>query len=200
MRYAAWLVSLKQPTSACIICLAKTPGECRPDSQTKRCTHWRFISTPCSRHATRTLSMNWRRPDRRSLTARLRHVSYAAAIHEQQTHSRRRIYPPKETPATLDILQLSVETDAGLALERGRDRLLQGAVTKGVWYRGHYLHDGAVASPGGDVRPGPPERKPRTGRMDPARSTDSCDSRVTSSVWILPNDERKALIAFLKSL
>ena len=50
-------------------------------------------------------------------------------------------------PATLDVLPLSVWTDPGLALAtRKGTGYYKVPSLKGVWYRGHYLHDGAAAS------------------------------------------------------
>jgi len=55
--------------------------------------------------------------------------------------------PPKDRPASLDILPLSVQTDPGLALAtRKGTGYYKVPSLKGVWYRGHYLHDGSVAS------------------------------------------------------
>ena len=55
--------------------------------------------------------------------------------------------PPKDAPATLDILRFSVGTDPSLALAtRKGTGYYKVPSLKGVWYRGHYLHDGAVAS------------------------------------------------------
>jgi len=55
--------------------------------------------------------------------------------------------PPKDRPATLDVLPVSVGTDPGLALAtRKGTGYYKVPSLKGVWYRGHYLHDGSVAS------------------------------------------------------
>lgn len=55
--------------------------------------------------------------------------------------------PPKDAPATLDILPISVGTDTGLALgTRKGTGYYKIPSLKGVWYRGHYLHDGSAAS------------------------------------------------------
>jgi hypothetical protein len=55
--------------------------------------------------------------------------------------------PPKNLPATLDVLPVSVGTDPGLALNtRKGTGYYKVPSLKGVWYRGHYLHDGSVAS------------------------------------------------------
>jgi hypothetical protein len=54
---------------------------------------------------------------------------------------------PKDVPPTLDILPVSVGTDSGLALQtRKGTGYYKVPSLKGVWYRGHYLHDGSVAS------------------------------------------------------
>jgi mono/diheme cytochrome c family protein len=55
--------------------------------------------------------------------------------------------PPKDTSASPDILPVLVGTDPGLALKtRKGTGYYKVPSLKGVWYRGHYLHDGAVAS------------------------------------------------------
>jgi hypothetical protein len=55
--------------------------------------------------------------------------------------------PPGGAPASLDVLAVSVGTDPGLALEtRKGTGYYKVPSLKGVWYRGHYLHEGAVAS------------------------------------------------------
>lgn len=54
---------------------------------------------------------------------------------------------PKDAPTTLDILPVSVGTDPALALKtRKGTGYYKVPSLKGVWYRGHYLHDGSVAS------------------------------------------------------
>jgi len=55
--------------------------------------------------------------------------------------------PPEDAPKTLDILPISVGTDPGLALKtRKGTGYYKVPSLEGVWYRGHYLHDGSVAS------------------------------------------------------
>jgi len=55
--------------------------------------------------------------------------------------------PPKDNPASLDVLPVSVGTDPGLALAtRKGTGYYKVPSLKGVWYRGHYLHDGPAAS------------------------------------------------------
>jgi hypothetical protein len=55
--------------------------------------------------------------------------------------------PPNDKPATLDVLAISVHTDPSLALRtRKGTGYYKVPSLKAVWYRGHYLHDGSVAS------------------------------------------------------
>jgi len=55
--------------------------------------------------------------------------------------------PPKGLPEALDVLNVSVGTDPGLALNtRKGTGFYKVPSLKGIWYRGHYLHDGSVAS------------------------------------------------------
>jgi hypothetical protein len=55
--------------------------------------------------------------------------------------------PPKDKPASIDILPVSAGTDPGLALStRKGTGYYKVPSLKGVWYRGHYLHDGSVAT------------------------------------------------------
>ena len=55
--------------------------------------------------------------------------------------------PAKNIPASLDILPISVGTDPGLALAtRKGTGYYKVPSLKGLWYRGHYLHDGSVSS------------------------------------------------------
>jgi hypothetical protein len=55
--------------------------------------------------------------------------------------------PPANLPKTLDVLRVSVGTDHGLALEtRKGTGYYKIPSLKGVWYRGRYLHHGAVAT------------------------------------------------------
>jgi hypothetical protein len=74
----------------------------------------------------------------------------------------------------LDVLPVSVGTDPGLALRtRKGTGFYKVPSLRGVWYRGHYLHDGSVASleemfdpdrlkdthtPGGFTPPDQPQR------------------------------------------
>src|SRR5262249_98666 len=107
---------------------------------------------------------------------------------------------PKNKPGSLDILPISVGTDPGLALRtRKGTGYYKVPSLKGVWYRGHYLHDGSVASleemfdpdrlrdthkPGGWSPPGAQSRAIKGHRFG----------------LDLSGAEREALIAFLKTL
>jgi len=55
--------------------------------------------------------------------------------------------PASGVPESSDVLPVSVGTDPGLALRtRKGTGYYKVPSLKGAWYRGHYLHDGAVAS------------------------------------------------------
>ena len=108
--------------------------------------------------------------------------------------------PPKDSPASLDILRISVGTDPGLALEtRKGTGYYKVPSLKGVWYRGHYLHDGSAAS--------------LEEMFDPDRLKDTHEPGGWSPPGVktraikghefglkMPAEERQALIAFLKTL
>ena len=108
--------------------------------------------------------------------------------------------PPPNLPRTLDVMPVSVGTDPGLALStRKGTGFYKVPSLKGVWYRGHYLHDGSVASleemfdpgrlsethkPGGFTPPGKPQR-----------AIPGHEFGLKLSL-----EERKQLIAFLRTL
>lgn len=108
--------------------------------------------------------------------------------------------PPQNPPSTLDVLPVSVGTDPALALKtRKGTGYYKVPSLKGIWYRGHYLHDGSVASleemfdpdrlsathvPGGYTPPDKPQRSIK-GHEFGLR---------------LKPEERKQLIAFLRTL
>jgi len=55
--------------------------------------------------------------------------------------------PPKDKPTNLDVLPISVGTEPNLAMKtRKGTGYYKVPSLKGLWYRGHYLHDGSVAS------------------------------------------------------
>jgi len=108
--------------------------------------------------------------------------------------------PSKDVPPTLDILAVTVGTDPGLALKtRKGTGYYKVPSLKGLWYRGHYLHDGSVASleemfdpdrlrethmPGGFT---PPDKRQR------AIKGHEFGLKLTA-------EERHQLIAFLRTL
>lgn len=108
--------------------------------------------------------------------------------------------PPEDLPATLDVLPISVGTDPGLALKtRKGTGFYKVPSLKGVWYRGHYLHDGSVAT--------------LEEMFDPERLKDAhvpggflAAGRKSKAIighefgLRLKPDERAALIAFLRTL
>jgi hypothetical protein len=108
--------------------------------------------------------------------------------------------PPKDAPPTLDILPLSVRTDPGLALAtRKGTGYYKVPSLKGVWYRGHYLHDGAAASLEEMFDPARlQESHVRGGWSAPGTTT----SAIQGHEFGLRLDavEREQLIAFLRTL
>jgi hypothetical protein len=55
--------------------------------------------------------------------------------------------PPPDRPAGLDVMEVSVRTDPNLAVRtRKGTGYYKVPSLRGLWYRGHYLHDGSVAS------------------------------------------------------
>jgi len=108
--------------------------------------------------------------------------------------------PEKGHSLSPDILQISVGTDASLALKtRKGTGLYKIPSLKGVWYRGLYGHDGAVAS--------------LEDWFDPARLRDDYHPTGFRGVGVtvrrvpghefglsLSPPDKKALIAFLRTL
>jgi hypothetical protein len=108
--------------------------------------------------------------------------------------------PPADTPATLDVMDISVGTDPGLALAtRKGTGYYKVPSLKGVWYRGHYLHDGSAAS------------------LEELFDPDRLKPSHVPGGWILPGEkthaikghefglrltptEREVLLAFLRTL
>ena len=108
--------------------------------------------------------------------------------------------PPKETPPTLDILPISVRTDPGLALgTRKGTGYYKVPSLKGVWYRGHYLHDGAAASLEEMFDPRRlNDTHVRGGWTPPGTTTGAIDGHEFG--LRLEPIERDQLIAFLRTL
>jgi cytochrome c peroxidase len=108
--------------------------------------------------------------------------------------------PPKDVPATLDVMPISVGTDPGLALAtRKGTGYYKVPSLKGVWYRGHYLHDGSAATL---EEMFDPERLKDThkpgGWSPPGASTRAIKGHEFG--LHLPPQEREQLIAFLRTL
>ena len=108
--------------------------------------------------------------------------------------------PPRDKPASLDVLSISVGTDPGLALEtRKGTGYYKVPSLKGVWYRGHYLHDGSAASL---EEMFDPERLLEThvpeGWLPPGMKTRAIQGHQFG--LNLNREEREQLIAFLKTL
>lgn len=108
--------------------------------------------------------------------------------------------PPKDLPATLDVLRVSVGTDPGLALNtRKGTGYYKVPSLKGVWYRGHYLHNGSVASL---EEMFDPDRLKEThvagGWMPPGKKTFGIKGHEFGLK--LSPEERNQLIAFLRTL
>jgi hypothetical protein len=108
--------------------------------------------------------------------------------------------PPKEHTKFLDILPVSVGTDPGLALKtRKGTGYYKVPSLKDVWYRGRYLHDGALTK--------------LEEMFDPARLNvdyipsgfmhDGLKTRAVKGHEFglkLKDEEKAALVAFLKTL
>jgi hypothetical protein len=108
--------------------------------------------------------------------------------------------PPKDVPVTLDILPMSVGTNPGLALAtRKGTGYYKVPSLKGVWYRGHYLHDGSVASLEEMFDPNRLKETHIPGGWSPP-GTKSWAIKGHEFGLNLTPDEREQLIAFLRTL
>ena len=108
--------------------------------------------------------------------------------------------PPKDAPSTLDVLPLSVRTDSGLALAtRKGTGYYKVPSLKGVWYRGHYLHDGAAASLEEMFDPTRLEESHVRGGWTPPGTTTGAIRGHEFGLRLDPT-EREQLIAFLRTL
>jgi hypothetical protein len=108
--------------------------------------------------------------------------------------------PPKDAPATLDVLPMSVGTDSGLALAtRKGTGYYKVPSLKGLWYRGHYLHDGAVATL---EEMFDPDRVKETHRPGGWRLPNTLTRAIKGHEFglHLEPSEREQLIAFLRTL
>ena len=108
--------------------------------------------------------------------------------------------PPNDRRSGLDVLPISVGTDAGLALKtRKGTGYYKVPSLKGLWYRGHYLHDGSVASLEEMFDPDRLKETHLPGGWNPpggeARAIKGHEFGLT-----LESQEREQLIAFLRTL
>jgi hypothetical protein len=108
--------------------------------------------------------------------------------------------PPKDRPLALDIVPISVGTDPGLALKtRKGTGYYKVPSLKGLWYRGHYLHDGSVASLEEMFDPDRLKDTHLPGGWRPLGTTTRAILGHRFGLN-LTSEEREQLIAFLKTL
>ena len=108
--------------------------------------------------------------------------------------------PPQDAPATLDVLRLSIGTDPGLALKtRKGTGYYKVPSLKGIWYRGHYLHDGSVGSLEEMFDPERVRDTHKPGGFIPVGETTHAISGHEFGLRLNPG-EREQLIAFLRTL
>jgi hypothetical protein len=108
--------------------------------------------------------------------------------------------PPNDRPPSLDVLPVSVGTDPGLALKtRKGTGYYKVPSLKGVWYRGHFLHDGSVASLEEMFDPDRLKATHLPGGFRPLGTSNRAISGHTFGLG-LQAEEREQLIAFLKTL
>ncbi len=108
--------------------------------------------------------------------------------------------PPPEHARFLDIARVSVGTDPGLALKtRKGTGYYKVPSLKGVWYRGHYLHDGSLTSLEEMFDPGRLEDSfVRSGFKAPGQPSQAVKGHEFG--LRLTAEERGQLLAFLRSL
>ena len=108
--------------------------------------------------------------------------------------------PPSGVPETLDVLPVSVGTDPGLALRtRKGTGYYKVPSLKGVWYRGHYLHDGSAASLEEMFDPDRVKDSHIRGGFSPAGATTGAIQGHEFGLRLNPV-EREQLLAFLRTL
>lgn len=107
---------------------------------------------------------------------------------------------PKDLPSSLDVLRVSVGTDPGLALRtRKGTGFYKVPSLKGVWYRGHYLHDGSVASLEEMFDPDRLNDTHKPGGFTPPGVEHRAIEGHEFGLKLVPA-ERRQLIAFLRTL
>jgi hypothetical protein len=108
--------------------------------------------------------------------------------------------PPRDRPASLNVLPISVGTDPGLALKtRKGTGYYKVPSLKGVWYRGHYLHDGSAASLEEMFDPDRLRDTHLPGGWRPLGTTNRAIPGHRFGLNLNP-EERAQLIAFLRTL
>jgi len=108
--------------------------------------------------------------------------------------------PPKDVPSTLDILPVSVGTDPNLALKTKEGTgYYKVPSLKGVWYRGHYLHDGSAASLEEMFDPDRLHAKHEPGGWSPPGIETRAIQGHRFGLALKP-DERNQMLAFLRTL
>jgi hypothetical protein len=108
--------------------------------------------------------------------------------------------PPPDKPANLEVLPVSVGTDTGLALKtRKGTGYYKVPSLKGVWYRGHYLHDGSIATLEEMFDPDRLNDKHAAGGRRPPGVTARAIKGHEFGLK-LSTTEREQLIAFLRTL
>ena len=108
--------------------------------------------------------------------------------------------PPPDTPKSLDSLAISVGTDPGLAMRtRKGTGYYKIPSLKGVWYRGHYLHDGSVASLEEMFNPDRLKKDHIPGGWSPPDTKARSIPGHEFGLKLGPSDREK-LIAFLRTL
>jgi len=108
--------------------------------------------------------------------------------------------PPKNKPESLDVLPMSVGTDSGLALRtRKGTGYYKVPSLKGLWYRGHYLHDGSVASLEEMFDPDRLKASHVPGGWMPVGAKSHAIQGHEFGLKLVP-EEREQLVAFLRTL
>jgi hypothetical protein len=108
--------------------------------------------------------------------------------------------PPADRPSTIDVIAISVGTDPNLALKtRKGTGYYKVPSLRGVWYRGHFMHDGSIASLEEMFDPDRLKDTHEPGGWNPpgvrARAVPGHEFGLR-----LNRDEKASLIAFLKTL
>jgi mono/diheme cytochrome c family protein len=108
--------------------------------------------------------------------------------------------PPTDAPKLLDIVNVSVGTDPGLALKtRKGTGYYKVPSLRGVWYRNRYLHDGSLASLEEMFDPNRLNETFAPGGWNPPTAKARAVLGHEFGLRLSP-DQRRLLIAFLRTL